>query len=289
MKPHLPLLCLASLQIASVASGAALLIDFGTTPATGQVTVNATAAPQLGGPAGLTGNLVYNTISGTDNSNTTTTFPSTYRYSDNSTATGVSVSIATGTAWNSMASGPAAFTRVGFDGARSGVGVFATPASPNNTKLFADFASAANASNTNDYIGLSIQGLTAGQYLIYAITNNTYLNATGSQTRQVRAGTGAVGLTDYSGFAAATTLSYDYTNIAADTATWAAAEGKYWTSFTVTLTESNNTLYLGGFKSGDNQGGLFNSVQIVAVPEPSAGVALVAGFGLLAVMRRRAR
>jgi hypothetical protein len=233
----------------------------------------------------LTGNITYNVISGTDSAVNTATFPASYKYADNSDATGVSVAIAVGTAWTNISSETGEFVRQGFSGARSGLGVFATPASPNNTNLFSDFTSAANSNSSTDYIGVRIGGLAAGTYTVYALSNNTYLNVAGANTRQIRAGTGAAGLTDYSGFAAATTLSYDYTNIAADTATWAAAEGKYWTSFTVNVTATNNTIYLGGFKSGDQQGGTFNSIMII--PEPGSLALVGIALGSLLLFRRR--
>ncbi len=237
----------------STGSAKSLLLDFGTTPATGQNTVDATATPALGGPAALTGSLTYNVLTGSDNGQNLTA-PASYQYSDTSPAAGVSVTAYTGPSWTNIRGGPAAFTRSGVNNGRSGLGVFASA-------TYADLVAAAN-SGTNDYLSLVVSGLPAGTYTVYAITNNTYLQSTGAQTRVVRAAAAAASLADYSTLPSVT-LNYDYATITTDTATWSAASGKYWTSFTITLDAANPALHLGGFKSGDNQGGVFNAVQIV--------------------------
>jgi hypothetical protein len=284
----------ALIPAASTLHAQALLFDFGTSPATGQVTVNATAAPSLGGPAGLTGNITYNTVSGTDNNNTSLTFPGTYQYSNGTTATGLSLSFMSGSTaspnqFNTL-SAVTPFTRNGFSAARSGIGVFATPSSPNNTALFRDIAASANGDSTTDTLALSISGLAAGQYTVYVIINNTYNTANGDVTRTVRVGTGASGLTSLGSVGTANTLNFNYTNIVADTATWSAAENKYWTSISATVDATNNTLYIASHRFNDQQGGVFNAIQIVPVPEPSAFAAL-AGLGALgfAASRRRRR
>jgi hypothetical protein len=286
-----PLAALLLLACAAThARAQALLFDFGTTPATGQVTVNATAAPSLGGPAGLTGNLVYNVFSGTD-SNQNVTAPTSYQYADGSAAPALSFTFRSGTSWSSLSTATP-FTRVGVSGGRSGVGVFATPGAPNNTNLFTDFISASNSNSTTDYLSLEIGGLAPGDYDIFVVSNQTYNQTAGDNSRTVRAGVGSAGLSDLSSLGTVNTLSYNYTNIVADTATWADAEGKYWTSFRLTIgsTATTNTLYLGGFRSGDQQGGVFNAIQIVAVPEPATFSAL-AGLGALGIasLRRRRR
>jgi hypothetical protein len=182
------------------------------------------------------------------------------------------------------------FTRNGFSAARSGIGVFATPSAPNNTALFRDIAASANGDSTTDTLALSISGLAAGQYTVYVIINNTYNTANGDVTRTVRVGTGASGLTSLGSVGTANTLNFNYTNIVADTATWSAAENKYWTSISATVDATNNTLYIASHRFNDQQGGVFNAIQIVPVPEPSAFAAL-AGLGALgfAASRRRRR
>jgi len=280
-----------ALTLAANSPAQSLLFDFGTTPATGTVVVSAAGAnaTYYGGPAGLTGNLTYNVISGTDPTNNTTTTPSPYRFSDNSTATNISLSLFTGTAYASMNSTGAPFPRTGFNGSRSGVGVFQTPGG--GTSLWADLIGATNTSaQTNDFLGTSIAGMAAGQYTVYMIVNNTFNSANGTLSYDLRIGQGAAGVTNFSNFTN-TTITGNYANIASQTASWSAAENVHWASFNINLS-ANNTLYLGSYRSasgtlGQNQMGLFNGIQIVAVPEPA--VASLAALGIALLLRRRRR
>lgn len=133
-------------------------------------------------------------------------------------------------------------------------------------------------SNTAAYaVGVQIGGLAAGQYEIYISGRNTNVNGSYAQ-RFYASASGA-------------STTFDFTSVpvfAVANSGTAWAEGTTYARFNVTLTEGD-VLNLATEGTGTSAAGrgFLNSVQIVAVPEPSSMGLL--GFGVLTLLLARKR
>jgi hypothetical protein len=253
---------------------AAILFDFGTNASS---TVDATATPALGGPAGLSGTLRYNGISASDGSTVSDVAAGGLVDSSNAVLAGVSADFGVGSEtsidWTSQP-----FARVGVVGGRSGTGVFS------NT-IYGDFIGATNSNGTPTTVGMRLSGLAAGEYDVWVVTRHTYVNndnvATDDYDIYVGGGSNT---TAPNTLPTASVLQYSRANASANTGSWAAGDGFTWRKITVDLKPGQDLLVFSE-TSFENQNGILNAVQITPVPEPTALAVL--GLGGLALVRRR--
>jgi MYXO-CTERM domain-containing protein len=261
-------LALATLLLAApLAQGAVLMLDFGTTVVSG--------ASQTSSP--------YHTVAGagfTDPSwnQIQTADVTSLVYSDNSAATGLALNLGNTTGAN---------TTLGLGntpGNSAALGDSVTGGVYGGTSVGTDGIFHGSSGNTRA-VGFQLTGLAAGTYEIYVTARNTSTAAANSQTVYVAGGTAlaANGTFDFSGY---TSQTISYTGSTDVNANW--VETDNYLKFTLTLTagQALNLAVIGG--SGENRGFL-NSVQIVAVPENSAGLLSLAAAGVLFSIRRRRR
>lgn len=256
---------------------AALLLDFG--PTTIATATDATNSP---GHAALA-------VSGTTwNKVTNSNISSGLLFDNGDAAAGISISLARETATGSMildfanttSANINASSLTGTSAATLGSDYRNSTAPPAMDGIFI-----AGSSTANDAaIGLRIDGLAAGEYVIYFVGRNTN-NATEARPVDFFASASATAsLFDFSSLDA---VSLSNANTSAN-ATW--VEGNQYNTATITITGTGQSLYLAavGASSADLRG-FINSVEIVAVPEPAAWAMAIGGLGLLAAGRRRGR
>ncbi|MEX0653457.1 MAG: PEP-CTERM sorting domain-containing protein [Phycisphaeraceae bacterium] len=265
----------AALSLASAAN-AAILFDFGSVDGAGAYSVDATANPDLGGPAGLTGTVHWNSVYGAD-SDSVSDVASGLVDSSNAALTGVSLDLGTGSDTSiNWASQPKA--RVGWGaGGRSSTGVFA-----NDT--FRDFIANESSEST---IGLRISGLDAGTYDVWVISRMTYTNNDDITNDDYDIYVGAGGTsTAPNSLSTDSIQQYSRNNASANTDTWAEGDGFTWVKLQATVDGSNDLLVFSE-STYNNQNGLINAVQVSLVPEPASLALMGLGSMLMFVRRRR--
>jgi hypothetical protein len=299
MKP-LPVLTLSlalAAGLSAPSSAANLLLDFGNPAAhTGTPTTSNSPGPVAAGdyltlspghalgsvPAGQTS---WNTI-------TTSTARTDLVFGDNSAASGITLtlgqeavggdgSINFGTAISSL-------NLVGSGGGTSGRQSLLGPGSIYGESRLDSSAVGRDAffGGTGAAIGFRVDGLAAGDYIVYLMGRNTNSNAatlggmTFHTTTGVSSGTFANFNTAASAFQANTT--YTTAAYAGEYASFAAGES--YVALNVSLA-AGQSLFVAVDGTETELRGFLNMAQIVAVPEPAA--ALLGAVGLLALLRRR--
>ena len=134
------------------------------------------------------------------------------------------------------------------------------------------------STSSNIAVGVRIDGLAAGEYQIYVTGRNTANSGNLSAAFYASAGSGSL---------------YDFSAVAniASVANTASATGSYLQNvnfglLTVTLSEGQS-LFVATQGTTTEQRGFLNSLEVVAVPEPSTGLLLAGGLTVVVVMRRR--
>jgi hypothetical protein len=267
MRKTFRLFTLAAVAIfaTAVSQAQVLMLDFGPTLVTGADQSNSpyhTVEPAFTGT-------IWNRIQTAD-------VASGLLYANGSAATGVSLNLgATITAESTtigLTNTPSLNSALGTS---TNTGVYA------GTSVGTDGISTGGSGNVR-YVGFQLGGLAAGTYDIYLTSRNTN---TGSAYQQIA----YVGTSDtvenFDALKLSLTDSLSYANAADATSSWQLGEN--YLKFTVTLGagEYLNLAVVGG-ATGERRGFL-NSVQIVAVPEPSAVLLVgLAGTGFLFRRRR---
>lgn len=144
-----------------------------------------------------------------------------------------------------------------------------------------------NAGTTGAAIGLRIDGLAEGSYLVYVMARNTNSN-TASLPMNVFAHASAASATfDFSLLTAYTQANIGYpsgVDYAGEYGSF--INGENYVGIPVSI-GAGDSLFLAvdGSPDGSDRRGFLNMVQVVQVPEPSA--ALLGALGALALIRRR--
>ncbi|WAC17983.1 hypothetical protein OVA24_12115 [Luteolibacter sp. SL250] len=138
-------------------------------------------------------------------------------------------------------------------------------------------------------VGLRVDGLASGQYLIYVMARNTNSNASPGAAMNIYANTAEVsgesgGSFDFSSLSAFSQSNITYaTSGYTDQYTHFVNGGNY---VVIDITIADNTsLFLAVDGTGSENRGFLNMVQIVQVPEPASAFLGAAGF--LLFLRRR--
>jgi hypothetical protein len=248
----------------AVSSAQVLMLDFGPTVVTGTNQSNSpyhTVAPSFTGT-------VWNQIQTED-------VGSGLVFADGSAATGLTLNI--GATTNTS-------TTVGLGNTPS---VNSPMGGSTNTEIYAgtsvgtDGISTSSSGNTR-YVGFQLGGLAAGTYDIFLTSRNT---STGSAYDQIAYVGTSVASGDFNAVTLSLSGSLSYANGSDAISNWEQDEN--YLKFTVTLGvgEYLNLAVVGG--ASNERRGFLNSVQIVAVPEPSAIALLGVTVVCLAIRRRR--
>ncbi len=163
-----------------------------------------------------------------------------------------------------------------------GTSIYGPAADSTAVSLDALFAS------TNDTaIGFRIDGLAAGNYIIYAMARNTNTNAaTGTGTNLYAAAGVSSPSFNYSSLAAASQTNPGYAAAGYVNEYGSFIDGENYVAIPLTVGE-DQSVFLGveGQGTAGSGRGFINMIQIVQVPEPS--VTLLGALGALGLLRRR--
>lgn len=263
---------------ASAASAQVLMLDFGPTVATAG---NLTNSPYHTANGSFTGS-TWNTVGTADVASGGVLF------SNNTTATGVSVNLGSTTTNTTIELGTQPGTS-GALGSQTSTGVY-----DGNSVGKDGIFTTTNGSTGVTRVGMQVGGLTTGTYDIYITARNTSTSPTAATYSQtafigVSSESGNFNFQDTENPYVSSTLTYANPNAASSfTGTW--VEGENYIKFSVSIT-SGDFLNLAIAGGGSENRGFLNSVQIVhVIPEPSS-VAALAGFAALGMvgLRRRSR
>jgi len=265
------LLALAVWGVATAGTQAAvLMLDFGPTVATGGNLTNSPYHTANGSFTGASWNQVQTADVG-----------SGLLWSDGTSATGLSLNIGATTAVTTssstlnLGSTPSGSSALG---TITSAGVYA------GTSVGTDGIFTSTSGNSRA-VGFQLSGLAAGTYEVYVSSRNTSSNA--SYTPSIYAGNSATSgnfVIDGGGTYSSGTLSF--ANGAASTSSW--VSGGNYVKLTVTL-NSGDVLNLAALGGGGELRGFLNSVEVVAVPEPSSLALVGIGYATLVILRRKAR
>lgn len=135
-------------------------------------------------------------------------------------------------------------------------------------------------------VGLRLDGLASGRYLIYVMARNTNSNANPGAAMNVYANTGESSETfDFSSLSAFSQSNITYATSGYTDQYTRFVNGGNYVVIDITI-EDNASLFLAVDGTGSENRGFLNMVQIVQIPEPASAFLGAAGF-LLFFRRRR--
>lgn len=217
-------------------------------------------------------------------------------YSDGTSATGVTIdfgqSAAAGTSINfATAIGNVALKGTGgaVAGQQSFLGASSIYGSGNNDSNTA-VGRDGFLGSTNTAIGMRIDGLTAGNYTLYIMARQVSSNAVGSLPMNLYTATGAsAGTFDFSALTPTVQTNTNYASAGYAGQYNVFTAGENYVAINVTV-GAGQSLFIASDGGGAELRGFINSIQIVAVPEPSAYAAGMLGFlALVTIVRRQKR
>jgi len=257
-----PLIGAAALAFTFSASAQVMMLDFRSPAPSGDSLTN---SPYHTVDSGFTDTIWNVQGQGSD---------STLTWSDGTEATGISY-----TTFKNGSGGSTSLSAAGWSGSVTGSVV--------NTGIYADTSAGADGYmmtttfTNNRYIGIQMSGLSNGIYDVYVSGRNTAY-ADPSYTL------------NYFYSTVASTGSYNIASYASESVTFAASStdktsawvfdsedpsASNYVKFTISITDENPYFNLAA--AGDGVNGIFSSIQIVAVPEPSS-FAMIGGLICLA-------
>lgn len=134
-------------------------------------------------------------------------------------------------------------------------------------------------------VGLRVDGLASGQYLIYVMSRNTNSNNSPGAAMNVFANTGESSETfDFASLSAFSQSNVTYASSGYAGQYSSFVNGENYVVIDVTLGD-NDSLFLAVDGTGTENRGFLNMVQIVQVPEPAS--AFLAATGFILFLRRR--
>jgi hypothetical protein len=137
----------------------------------------------------------------------------------------------------------------------------------------------------NTAIGMRVDGLAAGDYLIYAMARNTNSNAGAAAINLFASAASSSNSFNFSGLTPTQQANSVYPSGGDTTAYNSFIQGENYVVMSVSLSAGQSLFLASDGASSAELRGFLNAVQIVAVPEPSA--LLLSALGLLAFARRR--
>jgi hypothetical protein len=253
---------MGSLALAACAN-AAILFDFGPTGAT----QNPTHSPAHVAGAVPASETTWNRV--------TTNNLATVLNGDGTTATGVMLT------WGSAADADSSVTfnvqPSATNGGGGSQGVYAI-SSAVKTSVFNNLA--------GSFLGLRIDGLAAGEYELYIHARNTATPNSSTSSRVYYLADATAG-----SFSPATAQYVDISNaysVNSTTGNETFYQGVNYQKFTVTITDDDPSLYVAVRGTGVENRPFINSLEIVAVPEPTL-ISLAGLTGMLLLRRRHAK
>jgi hypothetical protein len=296
MKLHLPLVISCLVLSSGVASAASLMLDFGNPAASSAAGTNQSPGPVAAG-AYLTlspGHALNSVPAGETSWNTITTSAARTDlvFSDSSAAAGITLTMGQeavgGDGFLNYATAISTLNLVGSGGGTSGRQSLLGAGSIYGESRLDSTAVGRDGffGGTGAAIGFRVDGLAAGDYVVYLMGRNTNSNAAtlGGMTFHVTSGTTAgtfeLGNSEFSAFQANST----YTTAAYAGEYGSFLAGESYVALSVSLA-AGESLFVAVDGTQSELRGFLNMAQIVAVPEPAA--ALLGSIGLLALLRRR--
>lgn len=284
----IPSLAIAVLGLAGgLSSGANLMLDFGPT-AVGSDYL--TLSP--GHNAGMvsTDQVTWNQIASMT--------PPTLFYANGATASGVSLAMGQeSTPGNNVVDFSSAIANLGLAGSGGGTAgrqnLLTTGSIYGNnstsTAVGRDGFFGGGSGSVGSAVGLRVDGLAAGQYLIYVMARNTNSNANPGAAMNVYANTAEIsgesgGTFDFSGLSAFSQSNVTYANSGYTDQYTHFVNGGNYVVIDITIAD-DASLFLAIDGTGSENRGFLNMVQIVQVPEPAS--AFLAATGFILFLRRR--
>lgn len=262
------------------------MLDFG---ATAVASPYFTLSPGHASGAVPGGHTSWNTIN-------SATPPSSLAFGDGSEATGITLTLGQeASGGDNVISFSTAITNVALAGGGGGttgrqnlltVGSVYGDDSSSTAAGRDGFFGGGTATGTGAAIGLRLDGLAAGDYIVYVMARNTNSNVA-TLPMNVYAGTGAsAGVFDFGLLTARTQSNIGYPSAGYDDGYGTFIDGENHVGIALSI-GAGESLFLAvdGAESAVERRGFLNMVQVVQVPEPSA--ALLGAFGCLALVRRR--
>ncbi len=282
------LACTAALSLTLPLGAKVLMLDFGGTTVSG---ADLTNSPYHSVNTGFTDGTWNKQAISNDN---------TLVWSDGTTATGVSYNaLKNGASGGTVIVKGGWLTSGGVTGSTVNTGIYAGTSVGMDGHLFS------TTLTDNRAVGIQVFGLEFGTYDIYVSGRNTnydataysmnfFASASAETTATATSGTGSAGtkLDLSSGFVTETNTFNDASH---NTTSWMFTSGddenSNYAKLTVTLTAENpllNVIAMGDLGAEMAQG-VFNSIQIVAIPEPSSFALLGGAAGMFAAVGLRRR
>ena len=198
------------------------------------------------------------------------------KWSDGSTATGVSLNVGRTTSFGETSLDLSSTPISSGLGGAVNTGIY-SDSSPGKDGIYSA------SSSQSRYVGFQLGGMDAGLYEILITGRNTSTGGSNSPTFFFGTSNAAGNFA----FAGMQTQTLSYIN-STDPSTDAWVEGVHYVRFTVNL-QAGQYMNVASIGSGNELRGFLNSVQIaeIFVPEPTTVVFVVVGWGVLGLLRTR--
>jgi hypothetical protein len=287
MKKILSVLSVLLAVASGNASAQTILLDFGSVATVAAPYLSTSPGHAIGGVSGTTWNQVSTSADVTS---------ATLLDANGGATTGITVDMGQAAVGTNLVNFATAITNTGLVGTGGGTagqqsllglgsvyGDDGTSTAAGRDGFFGGGSGAAGSA-----VGLRIDGLAVGDYVIYVMARNTNSNATVNTAMNIFSAVGASAATfDFTSLSATTQANTTYTTAAYAGEYTAFTAGEEYVALNVTI-GSGQSLFLAidGASTGETRG-FMNSIEIVQVPEPSTYALLVGAVLLFLVVRRK--